>query len=121
MINDVYQQFVAACKEHLPKDEAVCTWKTFLKIDGCEGEAIWNGCPDSGSGTVLPRIKFNQLCLIFLNHKFRTNQELCEDPDAPVAEEPDSTDDSNDVDQCAEQALLQAECLDSMVVKLTRE
>ena len=93
LINDVYQQFVSACKEHLPKDPAVCTWKTFLEIDGCEDEETWNGCPDSGA-------------------------ELCEAPEAP---ETDDSDSNETTDECENQTLLQAECLDSMIVKLTRE
>ena len=91
-IADVYQQFINQCKQHLPKDNAVCTFKTVLGTDGCASTEEWNGCPDNGAAP------------------------FCE-----AIEDEDDGDDEDNEDSCDDVKMFQAQCLNNMVVQLTRE
>ena len=35
-LHEIYQQVITSCRDHLPTNVAVCTWKTHLQIDNCE-------------------------------------------------------------------------------------
>ena len=43
-LEDIYGAFFASCKEKLPNDDAVCTWKARLGYVTCQGSEEWSGC-----------------------------------------------------------------------------
>ena len=43
-LEEIYKGFINSCKDKLPDDQAICTWKTELGYDQCLNGLVWNGC-----------------------------------------------------------------------------
>merc|ERR1711935_1287773 len=43
-LDQIYSVFMSSCKDALPTDEGVCTWRDVIGMNSCPLGTTWSGC-----------------------------------------------------------------------------